>query len=281
MATTLKDNVKGLSEPTQKEEEFGQIIWDHNQLGHVLKPAYAVIGLGSPDMLPAETAAEIFLNGYAPTIMFTGKGGRNTEKLPRGRKGITEARMMSETAIEYARKRGYLDEKIEYLKERMLFEEQATNSGENVIFTMRVLERKAEKDSIEIDRLIFAHMPSAERRDYKTIRHHMPDKNIDVVMVSPRVPFSRYHLEGYQSTFTRRDLIEDMLGDTQRQYVCHINNPEIFLTFGYTDKQDAPMPSNVLDAYNELVDRGFTAQLMKYNSGPDKGKIIPIEVGFE
>jgi len=277
MITTLEQQVQ----PTQIEEDSAEIIWYHNQLGHVLKPSYAIISLGSPDMLPAETAAEIYFNGYAPHIMFTGKGGRNTEKLPRGRQGITEAKMMFEAAAEYAEKLGISSEEIEKFKETKLMEEEATNSGMNVVYTTKVLEQKAAEEGVNIDRLIFAHMPSAERRDYKTIKHHIPDKSIEIIMVSPRVPFSQYHVKGYQGIMSRRDLIEDMLGDTQRQYVCHINEPERFLKFGYTDKQDEPMLGNVLDAYNELVERGFIAQLMTYSDGPDKGKIIPVEVGFE
>ena len=205
------------------------------------------------------------------------------ESVPKEKKLVFYCRTggRSQRAAEYAEKLGISSEEIEKFKETKLMEEEATNSGMNVVYTTKVLEQKAAEEGVNIDRLIFAHMPSAERRDYKTIKHHIPDKSIEIIMVSPRVPFSQYHVKGYQGIMSRRDLIEDMLGDTQRQYVCHINEPERFLKFGYTDRQDEPMPGNVLDAYNELVERGFIAQLMTYSDGPDKGKIIPVEVGFE
>ena len=70
--------------PTEQEEIYGDRIWNYMKLNHTLEKADLILGLGSLDLLPARMAAQIYSEGYANKILFTGgSNGRNYELLPK------------------------------------------------------------------------------------------------------------------------------------------------------------------------------------------------------
>jgi len=236
--------------PTKEEIALAQLIWNYSQLNHPTRQSDIIVCLGSIDTLPAERAADLYLDGWSnfPYLVFTGKGGRNSEKTPRYRQGITEARMLAEVAME----RGVPEREI-------ILEEESTNTGDNIRFTKRLLEKRW----LCAKSMTAVHMPSSQRRDFATILKAWPE--IDVVMACPRVPMSEYQVRGYQGQMSMRQLISDMLGDFQRTYE--------YPKRGFMVQQDEPIPKDVLDAYNELAHReGYDEHLLK----DDQGKIIEI-----
>ncbi len=104
-----------------------QIIWDYHHMHHELKKADCIFVLGSHDTRVAEWAADLFLQGYAPYIVFSGGLGNFT----RGVFKKPEAEIFADIAIQ----KGVPADKI-------IIENQSTNTGENVHFTKKLLEEK-------------------------------------------------------------------------------------------------------------------------------------------
>jgi|SRR3989344_7028801 len=231
-----------------REIELAQRIWDYMNIGEKNPHRSDLIFvLGSIDLLPAERGAELFLKGKGNYMLFSGKGGRNNERLPQWKEGLTEARMLADVAIKKGVPKSFI-----------LIEEESTNTGQNIQYSSKLLSSKG----INLDDMIVVHMPSSLRRDYLTLRKQWPEPQPGIVMASPDIPFEEYHLRGYQGTMKRRDLVCDMLGDLQRIEVNagKYNMPE-------------EIPTKIKNAYYELVDRGYTAQLVK---DKDSGLVIEI-----
>src|SRR5687768_8723764 len=59
--------------------EAARIIWDYHHVNHTLDKADCIMALGSHDTRVAHRAADLYLQGYAPCIVFSGGLGRLTE----------------------------------------------------------------------------------------------------------------------------------------------------------------------------------------------------------
>lgn len=227
--------------PTSEDIAASKLIWDYCKLDHAPRHSDIILVMGTPDLLPAERGADIYLDGWADYLVFSGGvGGRNSEKQAQGLECLTEAEIMANVAVNM----GVSDEKI-------ILETKAKNSGQNVEYTKLLIAELG----INVSSLIAVHMPYAHRRDLATIKKKWPE--VDAVMCGPRVPFEKYHIRGFQGRMTQEELICDMLGDFQRTFV--FAKPE----FGFMVSQKEPVPENVKLAYNELVQRGYTQQLLK------------------
>ena len=55
-------------------------IWDYHQLHHELTRADAIVALCSHDTIVAERAAQLYLEGLAPWLVFTGGLGAITKQ---------------------------------------------------------------------------------------------------------------------------------------------------------------------------------------------------------
>lgn len=62
-------------------DELAKILWDYNNLNQPIKNADCILVLGSNDIRVAQRGAELFLQAYAPFIVFSGKVGNFTEGL--------------------------------------------------------------------------------------------------------------------------------------------------------------------------------------------------------
>ncbi|MDO8509076.1 MAG: YdcF family protein [Nanoarchaeota archaeon] len=239
----MEKDIRAVSE---REEEYGEGIWNYMKLDQPKKKADLIFVLGSIDLLPARNAAQEYSEGFAPNVLFTGGvGGRNYDSLPKSRGATTEAEMLAQEAILYG-----------LPKSVILLEKEAKNTSENIRNSKKILA----DSGIEPKTIMVSHMPSAERRDFASLRKQWPGP--EFIMTSPNVGFREYHIEGYQGTFSRRDLINDMLGDFQRVFVhCR---PQFSYIFSQ-EELGLDLPSDkVKEAYTELIGRGFGAeQLVK------------------
>lgn len=242
---------------SKRDEECAQVIFDYMKLNQPIKKSSVIVVLGSIDTLPAERGADLFLDGwgYLGYIVFTGGAeGRNYEKATEETQGLTEADMLAEVAY-----------KMGVPKSRALLERKSKNTGQNITFARELLHQ----NNIYPQSMIAVHMPSSERRDYATIKKVWPE--IELTMASPRVPFSEYHIRGYQGQMSRDQLIADLIGDFQRTFVY--SRPE----FGFMVPQDKPLPNSVREAYQELIkDNFYKDHLLKYKDGEKEGRIIEI-----
>jgi uncharacterized SAM-binding protein YcdF (DUF218 family) len=201
-------------------------VWDYHHLNHPPVPSDILLVLGSHDVRVAERAVDLFEAGFAPLLVFSGGRGRLTEDWEE-----TEAQVFARIA----RKRGVPEEKI-------LIESKSTNTGENV-GNVRVL---LHEHGLQPTRVLIVQKPYMERRVYATVRKQWPE--VEVFVTSPQIAF-----EDYPNTeISKEDVISIMLGDLQRI--------PIYAERGFQIPQ--VIPEDVWEAYERLVELGFTSHLI-------------------
>ena len=94
--------------------------------------------------------------------------------------------------------------------EKILIENRSSNTGENIMFTRRLLEEK----QINPQRFILVQKPYMERRSFATFKKVWPEK--EVLVTSPQVSFEEYLREYTNQQLSKDDVISIMVGDLQR-----------------------------------------------------------------
>jgi uncharacterized SAM-binding protein YcdF (DUF218 family) len=210
-------------------------IWDYHHMNQKLEKADAILVLGSYDLRIAAYAAKLFLDGYAPLIIFSGKEGivastgQLTSQLWGGK---SEAEAFADVAM-----------KAGVPKEKILIENQSTNTSENIQFTQKLLEEKG----LNMQKFILVQKPYMERRSYATFKQRWPEK--DAVVTSPPISYEEYPYE----LKPREAVINSVVGDLQRI--------KVYGEKGYSLPQD--IPADVWDAYEKLVAMGYDKNLVK------------------
>jgi uncharacterized SAM-binding protein YcdF (DUF218 family) len=207
-------------------------IWRYHLMNHQLKKADAILVLCSHDMRVAETGATLFLEGWAPLIIFSGGLGTITREM--------WSEPEADQFAQIARDMGVPEAKI-------LIENRSTNTGENISFTKILLREK----EINPETFILVQKPYMERRSYATFRKLWPEK--EVTVTSPRVSFDEYLDKYANSELNGDDVINIMVGDLQRIKVYSEKGFQIFQA----------IPDDVWSAYEELVWAGFTKRLIQ------------------
>jgi uncharacterized SAM-binding protein YcdF (DUF218 family) len=205
-----------------------RLVWDYHHVGHELAPAECIIVLGSHDTRVAERGAEVFLQGLAPLIVFSGNLGALTS-------GVWE-RPEAEIFAEVAERAGVP-------RDKMLLETRATHTGENVDFSRRLLRERG----LTPKRAIAVQKPYMERRTLLTFQQRWPE--LEVIVTSPQ-----HDLDSYPNDLiSREDVIHIMVGDFQRLF--------LYAQRGWA----APIeiPPEVMDAYVRLVEAGYTGRLIE------------------
>ena len=173
----------------------------------------------------------LFFDGFAPIIIFSG-GIAHQGDLVETPWEKPEAEMFAERAIQL----GVPEDKI-------IIENKAKNGGENILFTDNILKEK----NLHFNSFIAIQKPYMERRTYATIKVHWPNKK--VIVTSPPIDFEDYP----NSDISKNDVINIMVGDLQRIKIYPDKRFQIF----------QEIPSDVWEAYQELVRLGYTKHLIK------------------
>ncbi len=208
---------------------LAQQIWDYHHVNHTVKPADCIMVLGSHDLRVAERGAELWLQGYAPWLLFAGGLGRLTLGLwqeSEADKFASVARQMGVPA------------------EHILIENRSTNTGENVALAYQLLQAR----QIEVNRFILVQKPYMERRTLATFEKQWPGKQTEILITSPQINFTDYP----NQEVSMEEVIAIMLGDLQRI--------KIYPEKGFQTYQ--PIPTEVWAAYEQLVAQGFTSHLI-------------------
>ena len=128
-------------------------IWDYHHVNHTLVKSDCVLALGSHDTRVAERAADLFLQNWAPLLIFSGGLGNFTQGLWKE----AEADLFAQIAI-----------KMGVPENAILIENKSTNTGENILFTQRLLKER----NINPQSFILVQKPYMERRSYATFKKH-------------------------------------------------------------------------------------------------------------
>jgi uncharacterized SAM-binding protein YcdF (DUF218 family) len=208
-------------------DELAQTIWDYHHLNHKLEGVDLILALGSNDLRVAEYAAELYLQGWAEQLMFSG----NVGALTRGKFAKSEAETFAEIAIQKGVPR-----------KAILIEPESTNTGENVANSRRLLA----ECGLDPEKIILVQKPYMERRAYATFMNFWPGKHL--IVSSPPISFA-----DYPTTELPKDLVINiMIGDLQR-----IRD---YPAKGFQIAQE--IPSEVWQAYEKLVAMGYDKHLI-------------------
>ena len=207
---------------------LAEILWDYHHMKHTLEKSDCILVLGSHDTRVAERSAELFLEGWAPLLIFSGGLGRLTDSVGEE----TEADKFAAIAIN----KGASPNAI-------LVDNRSTNTGENILFTQALLNEK----NLDPQSFIVVQKPYMERRSFATFKKHWPYKQL--IVTSPQLSFEQYPTED----IPLERVINIMVGDLQRI--------KIYAEKGFQIYQQ--IPDKVWHAYELLVEQGFDKQLVR------------------
>ena len=216
----------------QQVLQLAKKLWDYHHINHSLEKSDCILVLGSHDLRVAERGAELYLQGLAPTIIFSGGLGRLTQEIWQE----SEANKFANIAI-----------KMGVPRDKILVENKSTNTGENILFTQRLLKEKG----LNPQSFILVHKPYMERRSFATFKKYWPNKKL--VVTSPQISFEAYP----NKDIPLEEVINIMVGDLQRI--------EIYPDKGFQIFQE--IPDDIWQAYEWLVNLGYTKYLI---SNPEK-----------
>lgn len=213
------------------EQTYAETLWNYHRMNHQVAKADAILVLCSHDERVAERGAQLFLEGWAPLIIFSG-----------GQGAITKALWDEPEAERFAR----IALSLNVPRDRILIEPNSTNTGENVQFTKKLLTEKG----LDLQKFIVVQKPYMERRSYATFKRYWPEK--EAIVTSPQVTFKDYLAEYSNRSLTTADVIGIMVGDLQRI--------KLYPALGYQIAQD--IPDEVSEAFERLVRAGYTKYLI-------------------
>jgi len=221
------------NQPNQKVLQASETIWDYLKVGMPLQKVDGMLIFCSNDLRVAEYAADLYHHGYAPWICSSGGVGRLTYDLYHKPEAdafadVLRSRSVPETAI--------------------LIENQATNTAENIFFTQRILKQNHKNPAS----LLVLQKPYMERRTLAALIQYWPE--MPVITASPPIPFKTYPFPG----FSREELIHVLVGDFQRI--------QLYAERGWQAPQQ--IPPDVWEAYQFLIQNGYTRQLADPSSPP-------------
>jgi uncharacterized SAM-binding protein YcdF (DUF218 family) len=214
---------------SQDVYEAGACLHTYLAMPEVEAPAMAdaVIVLGSKYTDVPRFAGALCARQRYPVVVFSGNRGRNTGNLP-----TTEAELFERIA------RPFLPAET-----RVFLEKEATNTGENVRFSLRLLAEQG----ITCSSLVSIQNAAMARRVLTTFVKQFPD--LAIVSLSPDRPYDDY----LASPASARSFLDDLVGNLQRMLVYPGRGLQV----------EAPVPQTVLDAYRLLLSRGFDRQLLE------------------
>ena len=220
-----------LNQQTNHIRFLAEQIWRYHLMNHQLEKSDAILVLCSHDKRVAERGAQLFLEGWAPLLIFSGGLGTITS----GMWSEPEADQFARVAIN-----------LGVTREKILIENKSTNTGENILFTKLLLAQK----NLNPEKFILVQKPYMERRAYATFRKLWPEK--EVLVTSPQVSFDQYLDEYANPGLSKDDVISIMVGDLQRI--------KLYAERGFQIKQE--IPNEIWAAYEELVKSGYDQHLI-------------------
>jgi len=213
---------------TNEAIELAKKVCDYLMMHHSLEKSDCILVLGTYDERLAVRGAELFLEGYAPLLIISGGLG-----------GFAKENWHEPEADHFAR----IAIEMGVPKEKIIIENKSTNTGENIIFTKKLLQEKG----LDPQSFIVVQKPYMERRSYATFKKHWSEK--DILLTSPQIPFEEYITKG----ISMERVINTAVGDLQRV--------KMYPEKGFQVYQE--VPDDIWEAYNQLVAMGYDKRLIK------------------
>lgn len=126
-------------------------------------------------------------------------------------------------------------------KEKIYLEKESTNTGDNFRFTKKIIE----KANLKIKTCIVVCKPYGEKRVYAAFKKILPEYKVSIY--SENTSYEEY----YKSH--NKEWINVLVGDIQRM--------ELFYQKGWQIKMK--IPQNVIEAYQELIKKGYDKYVLK------------------
>lgn len=208
------------------------ILWDYLCLHQTPKKSDCIVGFGCYNEDVARRAAQLYHQGLAPLILFTGGLGRNTSSMWTESEASRFARIAMAEGVP---------------EKDILTEEKSTNSAENLIFSRRILAERG----LTHPRIIGVQKPYMERRLFAAFPVYWPEA--EVTVTSWQQTYEQYLTGLSRWGRTEEDTIHMVVGDFQRI--------SAYADLGYQIRQ--PIPAEAAQAFQLLVDLGYTKQLIK------------------
>ena len=206
-------------------------IWDYMRLNMEVLPADCIVGFGCyNDDIPLR-CAQLYHQGYAPKVLFTGGLGRNT------------AEMWTESEAE---RFGRIAMEAGVPEDALILENKSTNSAENILFTRD----KLAELGLTPTRLLGVHKPFMERRLYAAWQVYWPE--MELIVTSPQLTLEEYIHNSVAQGLSEQKVIDVMVGDFQRM--------DVYAKRGYQIPQE--IPQQAWDAFHALVALGHTSELV-------------------
>jgi uncharacterized SAM-binding protein YcdF (DUF218 family) len=212
--------------------KLAETLWNYHRMNQSLKNADALLVLCSHDKAVAQRGAQLFLEGWAPLLIFSGGLGAITSKLWKEPEADQFALIAMDLGVP---------------REKILIENRSTNTGENVLFTKKLLAEQG----MNPQSFIVVQKPYMERRSFATFRQVWPEK--DVVVTSPQVSFEEYLQKYSNRELSKDDVVSIMVGDLQRI--------RLYAEKGFQIRQD--IPADVWLAFEQLVSAGYDKHLVR------------------
>jgi len=209
-----------------------QVLWDFLGMHQTPSKADCIVGFGNFNSDIARRAAELYHQGYAPKILFTGGLGRNTTRLFTEPEAVRFARVAMECGVP---------------EEDIILEDKSTNTKENIEFMRRIFENQG----IPHDHVLGVHQPFMEKRIVSALGVYWPELNFTVT--SPQVTIPEYLARAKEQGMTENASISVIVGDFQRM--------DLYAKLGYQIPQE--IPEEAWAAYRTLVEMGYDQQLAK------------------
>lgn len=208
------------------------ILWDYLCLHQTPKKSDCIVGFGCYNEDVARRAAQLYHQGLAPLILFTGGLGRNTSSMWTESEASRFARIAMAEGVP---------------EKDILTEEKSTNSAENLIFSRRILAERG----LTHPRIIGVQKPYMERRLFAAFPVYWPEA--EVTVTSWQQTYEQYLTGLSRWGRTEEDTIHMIVGDFQRI--------SAYADLGYQIRQ--PIPAEAAQAFQLLVALGYTKQLIK------------------
>ena len=215
---------------------YAKTLYNYHVVRDTLEPADIIIVFTSLDLTVPKYAATLYLDKHLSNkILIAGNNAVN----PNLKNNIQETNWNKPEAEKFK------DVMVEVgvPEEVITTEIRSTNSQQNVEMTYELLKDNPPK------KIILVQKPTMGRRALATFKKHWPLEDYNLMVTSQNLTYEEY-MDSIE--VDKETMINIMVGDLQRILIY----PEK----GYMVKQE--VPEDVLEAYNKLIDIGYTKHLV-------------------